>query len=71
MTGNEERIAIAETKIEVLEETLHTANEKLDILIENMNKMKGFWAGAVAAGTALGAALSALISYLFHLKFGG
>ena len=65
---NYERLAVLETQHQQLMEDVQGMSEKLDILIANMNKMKGFWAGAVAAGTALGAVLGALISYIFHSK---
>lgn len=67
----DERIAVLETKMEAIEESYIRMEEKIDILIANMNKTKGFWAGVVAVGTALGAALGALVSYIFHAKLGG
>ena len=70
MSSNEERLATLEVEVDNLKESLDSVNEKLDILIASMNKMKGFWAGVVAAGTALGAALGALLSYIFHAKIG-
>lgn len=66
----DERIAILETKMEIMEDSHIRMESKIDTLIENMNKSKGFWAGVVAAGTALGAALGALISYILQLKGG-
>lgn len=71
MPSNDERIAVLETQVEDLGGKLGHALEKLDILIENMNRTKGFWAGAVAAGTALGAVLSYVVSHVFQIKIGG
>lgn len=70
MPDNDERIAVLETLVEEQGDKLVKINDKLDVLLENMNKMKGFWAGAIAAGTALGAALSYLVSYIFQTKVG-
>lgn len=70
MPSNEERLATLEVEVDTLKEAFSNVDEKLDILIANMNKIKGFWAGVVAAGTALGAALGALVSYIFHTKIG-
>lgn len=65
-----ERLATLEAEYDNLKDVVEGLNEKLDVLIENMNKSKGFWAGAIAAGTALGAALGALMSYILHSKLG-
>ena len=70
MSSNEERIAVLEIEVDTLKEAIESINEKLNILIASMHKSKGFWAGVVAAGTALGAALGALVSYIFHAKVG-
>lgn len=70
MPSDNERIAVLEIEVEGLKTSLDSAHEKLDNLVANMNKMKGFWAGAIAAGTALGAALSYLVSWIFHAKVG-
>ncbi len=63
-----ERLASLEVEYENLKDEVGGMNEKLDILIANMNKSEGFWAGVVAAGTALGAALGATTGYILHSK---
>lgn len=65
-----ERIAVLETEKVQMKTAIDEMNTKLDTLIDNMNRMKGFWAGAVAAGTALGAVLSYAINYILQLKGG-
>jgi hypothetical protein len=63
-----ERLVIIETSFDILK-AQHTAMlEKLDKLIRDQEKNKGFWAGVLAAGTAAGAALGSLISYIIHTK---
>lgn len=61
----EERIAILETKILAVEATMETVDSKLDQLIENMNKNKGFWAGVVFIISAVGGILQYFIISLF------
>lgn len=71
MPDNEERLGILETLVKEQTVELVLIDQKLSILLENMNKTKGFLAGSIAAGTALGAALGALVSYIFQAKVGG
>lgn len=68
--GTERRFTILETEMTVVKSDLVEIKGMLVELTANMNKMKGFWAGVVAAGTALGAALGALMSYIFQAKVG-
>lgn len=68
--ANDERLAVVETKVDSLEEVCEEIREKLDQLLIDTNKSKGFWAGVVAAGTALGGIIGFLISYLFKIKTG-
>lgn len=68
--ANDERLAVVETKVDILEELCEGISKKLDGLIIDTHKSKGFWAGVVAAGTALGGIIGFLVSYLFKMKTG-
>lgn len=66
----EKRLSTLETEMMITRADIAEIKEMLATVVANINKMKGFWAGVVAAGTALGAALGALLSYIFHAKIG-
>jgi ribose/xylose/arabinose/galactoside ABC-type transport system permease subunit len=66
----EQRLSILETEMNNFKDSVGEIKGMLAVLVASMNKNKGFWAGALAAGTALGAALGALMSYIFHTKVG-
>jgi hypothetical protein len=67
----ERRFSVLETKMGIVNGDIEEIKEMVTILVANMNKNKGFWAGAVAAGTALGAAISYLLTHALGLKIGG
>lgn len=62
---NEERLAILETKIEAVEMTMETVDEKLDQLIANMNNNKGFWGGVIFIISAVGGIVQYFVINLF------
>jgi predicted esterase YcpF (UPF0227 family) len=68
--ANDERLAVVETQVLTLKEDCEEIMKKLDCLLAEMHKARGFWAGVVAAGTALGGILGFLISYIFKIKTG-
>lgn len=65
-----ERMAVLETEMSVVKGELKDIKIMLMTVVESVNKSKGFWAGAVAAGTALGAALGFMLNYIFSFKVG-
>lgn len=68
--ANDERLAILEVELASLKENSGTIMKKLDCLIAENHKARGFWAGVIAAGTALGGILGFLISYILKYRSG-
>lgn len=61
----EHRLAVLETKVEAVEDTMETVDGKLDQLIANMNKNKGFWAGVIFVVSLIGGVIQYFVINLF------